>query len=194
MIKTRSGDQGRKQHRRLSRNISCPWKFATISANLVLSLVAPVSLIFIWIHYLFFPLSEDFQCIMSNDVVILSYEVLSQAFRPALWEGSPRVLWLSGAGLWYVGSCFLQGSKHHFSPRPVTERWLQIVPRNSINFFTFWCFSLSSWDTIQLAGCECALCRLKHFFQVGGGYCCLPGHHLVTELFIYLFLFFGVCD
>lgn len=99
--KVRAGEQGGRQHWRLDRSISCPWKSATVSANLVLSLVAPLSLIFIWILYLVFPLSEEFPGVVSKQAVIISYEVLLQA-AALFWSGvslGARAL-MQACGMW----------------------------------------------------------------------------------------------
>lgn len=133
----------------------------------------------IWIHHLFFPLFEDFPYVMSNEVVITSYKVHLQASGPAL----ALVL---ACGSWVAA--FSESLCITFLP-DLWQRWLQIVPINSINFFTFWCFSLSSWDRVQLAGYECAYASwisASIFINVGGCwyYWLWEGIALLTELLI----------
>lgn len=142
MIRTR-GREHRGKHRwslgfRYLRGLQ---KFAEISANPVLSLAAPVSLIF----------NLDSSSVLSS---LWGFPMCNEQWNYSLQgrnyflQGTfASLLPRSGshANLQKLGGCFLPVSEHHFSPRPVTERWLQIVPINSINFFTFWCFSLSSW-------------------------------------------------
>ena len=70
-----------------------------------------------------------------------------------------------------------------FPPRPITERGLQIVPINSISLFTFWSFVLYFWDTVQLAGCECALFVPIQSRQVFSSKLLTARASLVTEYF-----------
>lgn len=73
--------------------------------------------------------------------------------------GFPKELWFSSGLAAFWEPLSLYNSYNSFapvSPRPITERRLQIVPINSINLSTFWIFILYSWEGVQLAGCECA--------------------------------------